>query len=325
MLFLGESDVRRLLSMDSALELVERAFLSLAQGTAFNQPRRRVIVPQGATLHVMAAADAASGYLGAKIYSTSRETARFLFLLFRSDTGEPLAQIGADYLGQVRTGAASGVATRHMASEEAAVLAVVGTGKQARTQVQAIARVRKLRQVRVFSRDAERRAAFAAWVTQEIGIPAQAAESARQALEGAQIAVTATTSRQPVVCGEWLEQGMHLNAIGSNSAVYCELDDAAVARAEVIVTDSLEQARLESGELIAAFENRPEEWSRVRELCRVVSGEQPGRESSRQITLFKSNGIALEDVAVGGFVYEQALARGFGRQIPAFAAPTFPE
>ncbi len=324
MLFLSESDVRQLLSMDSALELVERAFLSLARGTAFNQPRRRVMVPQGAVLHAMAAADAASGYLGAKIYSTSRQGARFLFLLFRSATGEPLAQIEADYLGQVRTGAASGVATRHMAAPDAAVLAVLGAGKQARAQVQAIARVCKLREVRIFSRTAERRAAFAAWVAKETGIPARTVTSAREALEEAHIVVTATTSRQPVVLGEWLEPGMHINAIGSNSAERRELDEAAVVRAELIVTDSLEQARLESGELLSAFAARPQEWSRVRELSRVISGELPGRESSRQVTLFKSNGVALEDVAVGGFVYEQALARGLGRQLPLFAASKFP-
>jgi len=323
-LFLSESDVRRLLSMDSALELVERAFLSLARGTAFNQPRRRVIVPQGAVLHVMAAADAASGYLGVKIYSTSRQGARFLFLLFRSASGEPLAQIEADYLGQVRTGAASGVATRHMARPEAAVLAVLGAGKQARTQVQAIARVRKLRQLRIFSRTAERCAAFAAQVAEETGIPAQALTSAREAVEGAHIVVTATTSRQPVVLGEWLEPGMHINAIGSNSAERRELDEGAVVRAELIVTDSLEQAGLESGELLSAFAARPQEWSRVRELSRVISGELPGRESSRQITLFKSNGVALEDVAVSGFLYEQALARGLGRQLPLFDASEFP-
>lgn len=317
MLFLSERDVSRLLGVDAALELVERAFLSQARGTAFNQPRRRVVAPQGATLHVMAAADTAAGYLGAKIYSTSLRGARFLVLLYRSDNGEPLAQIEADYLGQVRTGAASGLATRHMALEEAAVLAVVGTGKQARTQVQAIARVRKLKQVRVFSRDAQRRAAFAAWVAAETGAAAQPVESARQALAGAQIVVTATTSREPVVCGDWIEEGMHINAIGSNHASRRELDAAAVARADRIVTDSLEQGRLEAGELIAAFEARPEEWSRVGELCRVVSGEQPGRQSSRQITLFKSIGIALEDVAAAGFLYEQARARGLGQSMEA--------
>ena len=300
MLLLAESDVRQLLDMDAALQLLDQAFRSLAHGTAFNQPRRRVIVPQGATLHVMAAADMAAGYLGAKIYSTSRQGARFLVLLFGSDTGEPLAQIEADYLGQVRTGAATGLATRLMALEDAAVLAVVGTGKQARTQVQAVARVCRLNQVRVYSRSAERRAAFAAWVTEDTGIPAQAMQSARQALEDAQVVVTATTSSDPVVSGQWLQEGMHLNAIGSNKADRRELDSAAVSRAGVIVTDSLEQARLESGELIAAFEGRPQEWSRVRELARVVSGEQAGRESSQQITLFKSNGVALEDVAMAG-------------------------
>ncbi len=307
MLFLREDDVRRLLSMERALELVERAFLSQARGTAHNQPRRRVVVPQGATLHLMAAADEAAGYLASKIYCTSRLGAYFVVLLYRSDSGEPLAQIEADYLGQVRTGAASGLATRWMAREDASVLAVIGAGKQARTQVQAIARVRRLREVRVFSRDPAHRAAFAEWAAQETGARARPAESARQAVAGAHLVVTATNARDPVVCGDWLEEGMHINAIGSNMASRRELDRAAIARAGLIVTDSLEQARLEAGELIAAFEPHPEEWARVGELCHVVSGERPGRQSPAQITLFKSNGIALEDVAVAGFVYEQAL------------------
>ena len=273
---------------------------------------RRFIVPNGASLHLMAGADSVTGYLAAKIYSTSRHGTHFVVLLYRSETGEPLAQIEADYLGQVRTGAASGIATRQMALEEATALAVIGTGKQARTQVQAVARVRKLTEVRVFSRDAGRRAAFAEWAAQETGAATRPTESALQAIEGADIVVTATTARDPVVLGEWLQPGVHVNAIGSNMASRRELDEAAVARAGLIVTDSVEQARHEAGELIAAFRQRPEEWSRVGELCRVVSGEQRGRESPRQITLFKSNGIALEDVAVAGFLYEQALAAGLG-------------
>lgn len=305
MLFLNEADVRRLLTMDVALELLDRAFVSLARGTAFNQPRRRVNVPQGATLHMMAAGDAATGYLASKIYCTSRHGAHFTVLLYRCDTGEPLANIEADYLGQVRTGAASGIATRYMSRDDASVLAVIGAGKQAATQVQAVVRVRRLSEIRVFSRDASRREQFAHWCALETGVASRAVASASEAVAGAHVIVTATSSREPVVLGDWLEGGMHINAIGSNMANRRELDSAAVARCGRIVTDSIDQARMESGELIAAFADQPDAWSRVAELSRVVSREVSGRGSANEITLFKSNGIALEDVAVAGWLYEK--------------------
>lgn len=318
MLFLTEDDVKRLLTMRDALALVEQSLRRLAAGTAFNQPRQRVIIPGGAALNVMAAGDSEAGYLAFKAYSTSREAARFLVLLYSASSGEPLAQIEADYLGQVRTGAASGVASRYMARAEAAVLAIIGTGKQALTQAQAIAVVRRLREIRVYGRKAERRERFAEEVRAATSVQTLAAGGARQAVEGADIICTVTDSRDPVVYGEWLRPGVHVNAIGSNSPARREVDAAAVLGADLLVTDSLVQACIESGELIHAFEGRPELWERVRELSDVVAGKHPGRTADSQITLFKSNGIALEDVAVAGFIFEQAKARRVGSEIPVF-------
>ncbi len=304
MLRLSEQDVRGLLSIDKALELVEAAFQSLGRGTAYNQPRRRVIVPGGATLHVMAAADAATGYLGTKIYSTSRQGTSFLVLLYRADTGQPLAQMEADYLGQARTGAATGVATRHMARPDASVLAVIGAGGQARTQVQAVARVRRLSEIRVFSRTPAHRTDFAGWAARETGVAALAVDSAEAAVRGSHIVVTITNSRSPVLLGQWLEPGMHINAAGGNMANRRELDEAAIARADLIAADSVEQARIESGELIASFGASRSGWARVVEFSDIAAGKRPGRDSPQQITLFKSNGIALQDVAVAAYLYE---------------------
>lgn len=319
MLFLTENEVRELLRMDDALDQVERSLRNQAAGSAFNRPRQRVIIPGGAVLHVMAAGDAASGYLALKAYSTSRQQTRFLVLLYAAQTGEPLAQMEADYLGQVRTGAASGVASRYLARAGATTLALIGTGKQALTQAQAVARVRPLQRIRVYGRNAELRQAFAARVEAVTGVSAEPAAGAREAVEGADIICTATTSREPVVNGEWLGLGVHINAIGANSAARREVDDEAVLRSEAIVTDSVEQARIEAGELIHAFREEPGQWDRVIELSEVVAGKQPGRTADSQITLFKSNGIALEDVAVAGFVFERARAQGVGREIPVFA------
>ncbi len=306
MIQLTESDVQRLLAppqgMDKVITLLEQSFFSWASGTALNEPRRRVRIPRGAVLHMMGAADIHTGYMGAKIYSSSKDGATFFVLLFDSDTGKPLAQIEADYLGQMRTGAATGLATQYMAREDAGVLGVIGAGGQAWTQVLAISRVRTLRDVRVYCRTAERREAFASRVNRELGLNARAVASGQEAVAGADIVVTATTSSQPVLLGEWLDKGLHVNAIGGNAANRRELDDAAVSRVARIVVDSLEQSRLESGELIAV-----PRWQEAIELSQVVAGKRPGRASTSEITLFKSNGIALEDVAVAGWLYQQAV------------------
>ncbi|MBI3695621.1 MAG: ornithine cyclodeaminase family protein [Acidobacteria bacterium] len=252
--------------MAKAIELVERGLLHLAAGEALNHPRRRAQLKSSATLHYMAAVDVASGYLGAKIYSTHPQTgAHFVVLLYASD-GKPLASIEANALGQIRTGAASGVATRRMARADARIVGLIGSGFQAETQLEAVAR-------------------------------------------GCDIAITATTARDPVLLGEWLGPGAHINAVGSNHARRQELDAAAVAKAGLVVADSVEQARMESGDLIAAFERDAGSWDRVVELADVVAGKHHGRRSDDEITLFKSNGLALEDIAVAGYLYEQATGK----------------
>lgn len=296
--------------MEKAIELVEAGFLHLAAGRVRNHSRQRLQLDTSATLHYMAAVDLASGYLGIKVYSTHPQTgAHFTLLLYAAD-GRPLASIEANALGQIRTGAASGVATRRLARPDAAVVGLIGSGFQAESQLEAVAKVRQVREVRVFSRSAERRKQFAAGMSASLGLPVTAVETAERAIRGCHIAITATNARDPVLHGEWLEPGMHLNAIGSNHARRRELDVAAVNRASRIVADSVEQSKIESGELIAAFEQHPGGWERVAELADVLAGEAPGRQAEDDITLFKSNGVALEDTTVGGYVYQQAMARG---------------
>ena len=308
MLFITESEVRQLLPMTKAIDLVEKGFLHLAAERAANHPRRRLQLDSSAMLHYMTAVDLATGYLGAKVYATHPQTgAHFVVLLFSSD-GRPLASIEADALGQIRTGAATGVATRRLARQDAHILGIIGSGYQAQTQLEAIAQVRKLHQVRVFSRSEANRRRFAEEMSARLGLPVAPAPSGEAAIRGCDIAVTATTSRDPVLLGEWLSPGVHINAVGSNHAKRRELDTSAVERASLVVADSLEQSRMESGDLIAAFDEDAGRWSRVAELASVIAGAVPGRTSPDQITLFKSNGLALEDIAVAGFIYEQAMA-----------------
>jgi alanine dehydrogenase len=308
MLHLTESDVRRLLPMTKALELVEAGFRHLAAGQAANHPRRRLQHNSSATLHYMTAVDLATGYIGAKLYTTHPRTgAHFIVLLWAAD-GTPLASIEANALGQIRTGAATGVATRFLSRPDARVAGLIGTGFQARTQLEAVACVKNLSEARVFSRLEERRCKFAAEMSELLALPVLPVASAEEAVQDSDIVITATNSREPVLRGEWLSLGAHVNAVGSNQARRRELDSDAVGRAALIVTDSLEQARMESGDLIAAVEAGAAAWDQVVELAEVVAGNHPGRCQAKDITLFKSNGLALEDIAVAGYLYEQVQA-----------------
>jgi ornithine cyclodeaminase/alanine dehydrogenase-like protein (mu-crystallin family) len=317
MLYLTEKDVRDLLPMADCIELMQTAFERLASGEALNQPRRRLILPTGSVLHYMAASD--GQYYGAKIYATNpRHGAHFLFLLYRAADAQPLAIIEANHLGQIRTGAASGLATRFMAREDASTLAIIGSGFQARTQLEAMLAVRKISEVRVWSRDPAKRAAFAAETTGSIG--ARAVETAEQAVRGAQIVVTATYAKEPVLSAEWVEPGAHINAMGSNQANRREIPAELVRRADLIAVDSIDQARMESGDLLMAWDDAEQDWSspRLVELKDVVTGRVQARTGPRQkeaITLFKSIGLAVEDVIAAAFVYERACAAGVGTPV----------
>jgi ornithine cyclodeaminase/alanine dehydrogenase-like protein (mu-crystallin family) len=224
--------------------------------------------------------------------------------------------IEADFLGQMRTGAASGVATRWMAREDARLVGIIGTGLQARTQLEAIAAVRKLGEVRVCGRDANRREKFVAEMAARLKVPVRSAANAEEAVRDADIVITSTTSTNPVVEGRWLKKGTHINAIGANFPQKRELDAEAVERCDVIAVDSREQSKLESGDLIQVFGQDDMSWSRVAEMADIVAGKTPGRTNPEQITLFKSNGIAIEDIVVAGQIYELARQRKIGREIP---------
>jgi alanine dehydrogenase len=315
-LLLTESDVRQLLTMEMAISAVEESFQRLADGTAILHSRQRLFVPGGSYLHYMAAADSRRGYMGLKIYTSSREGLRFIVPLFNAVSGELLALIEADYLGQMRTGAASGVATRLMAREDATKVGLIGTGLQARTQLLAIAQVRKIERVRVFGRDPARRAKFSSEMAERLTIPVESVETAEAAVRDADIIVTSTTASQPVLYGKWLRPGIHINAIGANFPQKRELDENAVLRADIIAVDSREQAKIEAGDLIQAFENDPSRWDSVRELAEIAAGRTTGRAHQNDITLFKSSGIAIEDVVTASRVYEKAIEMKIGQQVP---------
>lgn len=315
-LLLTEADVKKILTMPLALEAVEDSFRRLAAGTAILHYRQRLHIPRKGLLNYMGAADETSGYMGLKIYSIARGVARFLVPLYSAESGQLMALIEADYLGQMRTGAASGVATRLMARQDARIVAIIGTGLQARTQLEAIAAVRKIESVRAFGRDLNRREQYAGEMAARLQIAVKAVSSVEEAVRGADIVITSTNSKSPVLEGRCLEPGMHINAIGVNQAEKRELDTEAVLRCEVISADSREQSKIEAGDLIQAFRDDAPRWDRVLEFSDIVAGKFSGRTSPAQITMFKSNGVATEDIVVAGRIYELALQRGLGREIP---------
>lgn len=313
-IFLTETDVQELLPMERALECVEASFLALAAGRATNCPRKRLFVPR-ASLHYMAASLPEDHVMGMKVYTITPADWRFVVLLFSTETGDLLSLMEADHLGRIRTGAASGVATKILARREASRVGLIGTGRQARTQLEAVSRVRPIKTARVYSRNENRRRDFCHEMSERLQIEVQPAENAETCVRFGEVVIAATTSREPVVRGEWLQPGSHVNAIGANMADRREVDDTVLARASVIAVDSLEQAREESGDLVQGLAGLRRDWEEVVELHEIVAGRRPGRRSESDLTLFKSNGIALWDVAVAAYIYQQALEKGRGRKL----------
>ena len=270
--------------------LLEQAFAEWGAGKAQNQPRRRMRVPSGAVLHALAGAN--EKYFGTKIYSTHpKHGAWFHFLLYDAPTGQPLALFDANWLGQIRTGAASGVATKWLACEDASTVAVLGSGFQAASQLEAVRAVRKIEQVFVWSRTRAKAEAFANKHN------AVVCETANDAVTQASIVITMTSAKDPLFDDSAITPGTHINAAGSNIANRAEVPAALIQRADIIAVDSIEQAQQEAGDLILA----KIDWSRVVEMK-----ERPVRSTASEITLFKSIGLGLEDVAAAAHVYEAA-------------------
>ena len=316
-IFLTEQDVERLVDMPAAIETVEESFRQLAGDAARNVPRARARASgSGLLLHTMSATAEYLGLAGWKAYTTTRHGARFHVAAYDVDTGEMRVLIEANRLGQLRTGAASGVATRHMARTDAVRVGLLGAGWQAESQLEAVCCVRPIEQVRVFCRSREGREAFATRMASRCGVRVDPVDSPEAAVDQADILVTATTAREPLFTGDRIAAGTHLNVIGSNFLAKSEVDTVAVERAAVIACDSIEQCRIEAGELAAAVEADRLSWENCVELADIVAGRIPGRHHDEEITLFKSVGLALEDVAMAGLLLERAREQDVGTELP---------
>ena len=307
-LYLAEGDIDSLLTPEDALDAVEGSFRRLAEGAVENVPRRRLRL-DGGMLAVMSAADTGLGVAGVKTYASGRGGASFVIVLFDAETDETLALIEADRIGQYRTGAASGVAAKYLAREGATSLGVIGAGTQAEMQVRAIrAALPAIEEVAVWSRTPDTREAFAR------SVGAEAVEGAQEAA-ALDVVVTITSSPDPVLRGDWLRPGTLVCAAGANRPHARELDNAVLQRAAFVCCDSIDDAKIESGDLIEPVQQGVLDWLEVHELAEVVSGQVQGRQSDDDIVVFKSNGIAAWDLAIGALAVDRARELGVGREL----------
>lgn len=299
------------------MDALEAAFVAAAAGPeagAENHARQRFFLSHG-VLHTMAAAFPAQGVMGTKTYTSFGSETRFWVMLFSSNTGDLLALIEADKLGQVRTGAATGVAARRLARPDAQKAALFGSGWQAESQAEALLTARpQLNEFHVYSRNAFNRDKFCRKMMAKLGVRFVSAENAEEAARSADVMACATTAREPFLDADWLSPGDFVAAVGANRLTAREIGEDVVAKASLVVVDDIAQAQAEAAELIFAYERRRWSWAQAVPLADVVSG-RIGRRTPQDIVLFKSLGVALEDVALAQVVYANAQAQGAGREI----------
>ena len=314
-IFLSENDIRQWLTMPLVIEAVEDAHRELSLGKAVDVPRQRTRLPQTA-LHILQGALPGKDAIGYKAYTSNRSGVRFLVHVFSASTGVLRVVVEADLLGMMRTGAASGVATRWLSRPDAEVLGVFGAGWQAEGHIEAILAVRPLRRVKVYARNAERLAAFCIKMSERLKIEVVPAASPEDTVRGSDIVSTITTASVPLFEAGWLSPGTHINAAGSNSLIRREVGEDVLKICRSIVVDSIDTALKEAGDLLPLLEKGRLSERQMVELGDVIIGRHPGRQTPEEITLFESQGLAIQDIAVA--VRLEALAReqNIGMELP---------
>lgn len=314
-LFLSENDVKQVLTAEMALEAVESAHRDLALGLALDTPRQRSRLPQ-TVLHILQGALPAQGVIGYKAYTSNKSGNRFLVHLFDAASGQLKAVIEADFLGMMRTGAASGVAAKWLARPDSRVAGVFGSGWQAEGHVRAICAALPIELVKVFGRKADKLQSFCARLSELTGRRVVPAVSAEDAVRDCDLVGTVTTAAQPLFDADWLSPGVHINAAGSNALIRQEISEAAIRRCGLIAVDSLATALAEAGDLLPVLEKGRLHARQMVELGDVIIGRHAGRTDAGQITLFESQGMAIQDLALAKRVLDAALAHGLGVALP---------
>lgn len=315
-IWISEADAVSLMDLGEAIGALERGLVLESQGAAQNMIKTH-LAWEGATLHAIGAVFPPLGLCGTKTWTHTPGGATPMLLLFDSRTGALKAVIEAFALGQMRTAAVSGVATRWLAKPGADEFAMIGTGKQALAQVAAVLLVRPVRRVRVFGRDGGRRREFAAKVRSQFDIEVRECDSVRAAVEGASIITLATRATEPILVADMVQAAAHINSIGAIEPARAEISQDVLARATQVVTDSVAQAQKLSREMIEYFGGVSNDWSTVRPLANVVA-ERLTRKDSDDLTVFKALGVGISDLSLGVDVYRRAIEQGKGYR---FAPP----
>ena len=313
-IYLNEDEVNNLITVSEAINILEKAAIARSEGKIWNQPRYRLPIRNG-NYNFMAASWPEKNIVGHKSYTAGKNGASFHNMLYGCEGEGLLSIIESNRLGQIRTGAASGLASKFLSRKSSSTLGVIGTGYQSETQIQAICSVREISKIKIFSRNKEKRELFKQKMTKILGDRIIISNSLDEVSDGIDILVTITNSVNPVITSEMILKGLHINAAGNNSWMKSEIDIEAFNRFNIVVTDDIDQSKIECGELIRAVERGYFSWDKVIQLDSVISGSVQGRKSNRDITLFESQGIALEDLAVSEFVYKRAIQNNIGLQI----------
>lgn len=314
-IYLNESDVECLLEMPAVIEAVETVMAAHGRGEVVDFPRQRVRLP-GSITHLLQAGVPYLNLTGFKVYTSSGGRARFWVHLFDANNGDPVAVLEADRLGMMRTGAAGAVAAKWLARPNVSVVGVFGSGWQAEGQVLALCAVFSPSQIKVFSRDRDRLLSFCERMIGLTGCNVLPAASAEETVRGSDIVVTVTTSAKPLFDAAWLEPGTHINAAGSNSLARQELSESSLRRVSLICVDARETALREAGDLLPLLEKGRTQPGRWVELGELIAGVRSGRTHDSEITLFESQGMGIQDIAVAARLLVLARERGVGTALP---------
>ena len=312
--FLTNAQINECVSLEDIVPAVEAMLVNYGNGAAANLTRRRIATP-GGYLAVMGGAIMHDGVFGIKTFTHTQNGYSFQVSLYDGDSGELLIYTQANRLGQLRTGATTAIAVKHLANDDAATVGIIGTGNQAGDQLRAAVQVRDIAEIHAYSRNAENRQAFATRMTDDLGIPVIAAASNRDAVADCHVVIAIAAAQTPVVEGEWLSPGTTVIGAGPTLRRYREVDDSTLVRANRCFVDSLEQAPLECGDISAAVDLGLVQWSQFHELRHVVAGAIPGRASADEIVYCKLMGTGLADVAAAKVVWERAEALGVGLEM----------
>jgi alanine dehydrogenase len=313
-LFLRDEEVRQVVTMEDMLDAIESMQRHFGRGEAYNLSRRKIIA-NGGMLSVMGGGLFHDGVLGVKTYTVVAGTYSFQVSLYDADTGKLLCYTQANRLGQLRTGATTGVAVKHLSNPGSATVGIIGTGNQASTQLEAVSKVRSVNKVLAYSRDPEKREAFAKSTSEALGILVAAASTNEDAVSGCDIVICIASTMEPVVQGSWLAPGVTVVGAGPTTWRAQEVDAATLTRADKIFVDSAEQAREEAGDMASAVDRGLLQWSNLVELRYAVAGVVSGRDNHDQIVYAKLMGTGIADVAAAKLAYEKAKAMGLGMEM----------